>query len=336
MQMRYICILLACFAMPVFGQQDGPRVEVFGGYSYLHIDTQGVTGGSLDTLCNDLAGAGTCPPGTFHVHQSFNGWTAAAQFDATRLLGIKADFSGNYGTPIALSSQAQSFLSQHGVTGLPPKTTSYNYLFGPVAYHRAGRYKPFAHALFGANRVSTNLSTASGLGIPGLTLSDTAFAMAFGGGLDVKLSDDISLRVGQADYLFTKHDLSGGVKGIASHQNNFRASVGMVFQFGGHVTQSRQPTPQTSPGMIAIPALGVYVTSDNAGAQITEVVPNGVAARAGLRPSDIINTVNGAQIKTPLEVAAAVSGVPPGSTVRLGVIIRGLWQTETSVTLANH
>ena len=66
--------LLFCFAVSAFAQQDNPRAEVFGGYSYLHIDTQGVTGASLDTVCNNLLGAGFCPAGTFQVHPDFNGW----------------------------------------------------------------------------------------------------------------------------------------------------------------------------------------------------------------------------------------------------------------------
>jgi len=50
--MRHVCafLLLLLFASSAFSQQEYPRAEVFGGYSYLHIDTQGVTGSSLDAL----------------------------------------------------------------------------------------------------------------------------------------------------------------------------------------------------------------------------------------------------------------------------------------------
>jgi|SRR5579863_3519596 len=338
--MRHVwAFVLFCLAIPVFARQDTLRAEVFGGYSYLHIDTQGVTGTSLDSLCNELLGIGSCPAGTFRVHNNFNGWNAAAQFNATRLFGIKADFGGNYGMPITLSSQAQVFLSQLGITGLPPKARSYNYLFGPVVFQSKGRYRPFAHALFGVNSLSTNLSNVNvrGFGIPGLTLSDTAFAMAFGGGLDVKLTDHISLRAGQADYLFTKHDFSGGISGIATHQNNFRASVGVVFLFGGQTARSISQGPHrvTSTEAMQIPALGVYVAprADNAGARITEVASGGVASLAGLHPDDLIISVNGAQIKTPTELAAALSGAAPGSSVHLGYMIRGQWQSEMTVVI---
>ncbi len=65
-------------------------------------------------------------------------------------------------------------------------------------------------------------------------VSDSTFAMAFGGGLDWKAGDHILVRVAQADYLYTKHDFSFGVPGIATHQNNIRLSAGIVYVFGGH------------------------------------------------------------------------------------------------------
>ena len=129
---------------------------------------------------------------------------------------------------------------------------SYSYLFGPVLFQSNGKYTPFAHALFGQNNVGTSLSHVTGLGISGLTASDTAFAMAFGGGVDIKISERIAVRVGQVDYFYTKHDFSGGAPGIANHQNNLRASVGIVFQFGAtHVeaqprAQKAHPTAAVS------------------------------------------------------------------------------------------
>jgi hypothetical protein len=177
-------------------------------------------------------------------------------------------------------------------------------------------------------------------------------------GLDVKLTDHISLRAGQVDYLFTKHNFSGGVQGIATHQNNYRASAGVVFQFGGRPAQSpeagrreepaprkeparrKEPTSRKSTAMAVMPisplGISVETTERNTGAEITEVAPNSVAALAGIHPEDIINAVNGARITTPMELAAALSDVAPGTAVRLAYMIRGAWQTETTVVLGNH
>jgi hypothetical protein len=262
----------------------------------------------------------------------------------TRILGIKADFSGHYGTPITFSPQIQMLLQEAGITGLPPSVRSYSYLFGPVVSQNMGRYKPFAHALFGANSVGTNLSGISvgGLGIPGLTVSDTAFAMAFGGGIDVKLQNRLSLRVGQIDYLFTKHNFSFGTPGVATHQNNYRASAGIVFQFGGtHVSQTIQPRlktgqhPNVSAGAMLIPTLGVHVAFKD-GVQITDLAPNGPGSAAGLRPGDFITAVDGVPVKTPEALANALSGMGNGSKVQLRVMIRGMWQSDVTVVIDDH
>jgi opacity protein-like surface antigen len=180
--MTKICILLVlCVLLSVFSvAQEFPRVEVFGGYSYMRSWPEGAPGTNL------------------------NGWNGAMQYNTSRSIGFKADVSGHYGTPVA------------GTT-----VNSYSFLFGPVISSRvegSPGFTPFLHGLVGANRVSA--STA------GLNASDTAFAMALGGGLDVKAARRVSARLVQVDYLFTKH-------GTATHQNNIRVSAGVVFQLGG-------------------------------------------------------------------------------------------------------
>jgi len=341
--MRLIRIVVfACLAVSAFAQQKTPRAEVFGGYSFLHIDTQGITGASLDTACNDLLGVGTCPAGSFQVHRNFNGWNGALQVNVNHFFGLKADFSGHYGTPVSLSSQIQTSLAQAGIAGLPPKASSYSYLFGPVVFQNIGRYEPFAHALFGANSISTDLSgvTVGGLGIPGLTLTDTAFAMAFGGGLDIKFREHIWLRAGQLDYLFTKHDFSGGVPGIAAHQNNIRASAGVVFHLGGgriaDLPHESRPE-RVSNATLLIPSIGARVApiDNNQGARVAEIIHAGPAELAGLHVDDVINFVSGTAIRTPTDLANALASSPRG-TVRIGYLIRGQWQTEVVLILGSR
>jgi outer membrane biosynthesis protein TonB len=101
--------------------------------------------------------------------------------------------------------------------------------------------------------------------------------------------------------------------------------------------QTQGPTmPQRSRGTgIPITSLGVVVAlrEDNTGAQITEVAPHSVAELGGLHPDDTINAVNGMRIKTPMELVNALSGMAPGTKVRLGCLIRGQWQSETTLIL---
>jgi len=75
---------------------------------------------------------------------------------------------------------------------------------------------PFAHALLGAVRGSSNY----------LDISKPAvhFAVAVGGGIDVKLTDRVALRLIQADYLMTRFS--------STRQDNIRLSAGIVLRFG--------------------------------------------------------------------------------------------------------
>jgi opacity protein-like surface antigen len=133
---------------------------------------------------------------------NLNGWNASASGFFSRNLGVTADFSGSYGTPSVLAV---------GV-----KTNFYTFLFGPtVRVPNSSRLTPFAHVLFGGGRISGSAF--------GLSASSTDFTWAAGGGVDVNLSRNFAIRLGQADFLQTR--VSG------SSQNNFRYSTGIVLKF---------------------------------------------------------------------------------------------------------
>jgi len=134
---------------------------------------------------------------------NLNGWNASIAVNPNRWFGLVADFSGHYGSPFDVDTSVHSFL------------------FGPrVSYRKHGTVTPFAHALFGAThiKVTTNVAGAK------LTESDTAFALALGGGIDVKLRPSVALRLIQADYLLTRFG--------EETQNNVRLSTGFVFRWG--------------------------------------------------------------------------------------------------------
>src|SRR4249919_2407783 len=90
-----------------------------------------------------------------HLQSSYNavGWNASLTGNFKHVLGITADFSGVYNSRRTNSSV-------------------YTYTIGPVLTARLPVVQPFVHALFGG-------ATASGGGV-----SDNAFAMLIGGGLD--------------------------------------------------------------------------------------------------------------------------------------------------------
>jgi hypothetical protein len=129
---------------------------------------------------------------------SLNGWTGQGTYNFISWLGATADFGGYYGSPFSIS------------------TRDYSFLFGPTISLRVPHVTPFVHALFGVDRFHVNLVGGSG--------TDSAFASAVGGGVDIPLKGSFAIRAAQVDWLRTNH--------FSSSQNNMRFSTGVVFRFG--------------------------------------------------------------------------------------------------------
>jgi PDZ domain-containing protein len=87
------------------------------------------------------------------------------------------------------------------------------------------------------------------------------------------------------------------------------------------------PRP-TSDSSVALPSLGIVAdTRVNVGAEITGVVRDGVAEKAGLHVGDVINAVDRRPVRTATELAAKLWNRPPGSSVRLGYVFRSATST---------
>lgn len=182
------------------GGQEVPQVEIFGGYSMFHFDQQDA---------NSLAIAAGVPAGHFTINENLHGWEGAVQFNINRWLGAVADVSGHYGVPFE-------------ATGASVDGNTHNFLFGPQINFRAHKVKIFGHALFGMNHIHVNANPPL---LPA-EFSNNAFGMAFGGGIDLNVSERFALRAGQFDYVFSDHNFGNG------HQNNFRFSAGFVLNLG--------------------------------------------------------------------------------------------------------
>jgi hypothetical protein len=89
----------------------------------------------------------------------------------------------------------------------------YTFTFGPQVSLPLGRFKPYAHALFGA-ALYRELAFFGG--------SDTSFADELGGGVDVSVIPRVAWRV-QADALQTLEN--------SSLRSSLRLSTGVVFRF---------------------------------------------------------------------------------------------------------
>jgi opacity protein-like surface antigen len=119
------------------------------------------------------------------------------------------------------------------------------FMAGPkVKFRNASRVEPFVHLLAGGAHTRFEVNTTETF--PGGTFDTsfdtgaTDFAMALGGGIDVRLSDNFSLRLIQVDYapVFLK-DRSINRLGAAGaiqpftlegqRQDNLRISIGLTF-----------------------------------------------------------------------------------------------------------
>jgi opacity protein-like surface antigen len=220
-----LTVLIGSFGL---AQDATPKVQVFGGFSLAHADTGLLSGPTLD---GDLRE----PNNTFGVATNFQGWNAEGQYNFDRWVGIVADFGGRSGRPIT----GTNVTSPSGL----PNGNAYSILAGPViSYRTKSRMTPFVHALFGWDRTRLDASTITGVSSPvsSVATTYTDFAIALGGGLDVKVVRHVALRVGQVDWFHTSVNLnkfygsafsSDLFQGLATHQRNLRFSGGIVVSF---------------------------------------------------------------------------------------------------------
>lgn len=195
------------------------KVEVFAGFSNNQVDVGSTNESSLRNV--------------FKSRESLNGAEGSVVYNLNRYFGIKGDFSAHFknielntGT-IAPSGSAITNQS------IGVRTSIYNFLGGvQIKDNRkeGSRVRPFAHALVGQSLINTNIkSTDFGSGFctspgnfcTGLDATKMDLAGAFGGGLDIKATNRLSIRAFQADYNPTRLN--------NSTQHNFRFSVGIVF-----------------------------------------------------------------------------------------------------------
>ncbi|MGA7216837.1 MAG: outer membrane beta-barrel protein [Candidatus Sulfotelmatobacter sp.] len=221
----FVSIFLICSFG--FAQDTTPKVQVFAGYSLLHLDTVGMTSATIEFALLQ-------PANTLTLRTNLNGWSGEAQYNANRWFGVAADIGGEYGGPVTANSGA--------TTGVP-NGNSYSFLAGPVlTYRKKPHVTPYVHAVFGWNRASLSASTVKGPinTVPTNAENYTGFVMALGGGLDYKLTQRFSLRLAQLDWFHTSVNFnkfygnafsSDQFQGFSTHQDNLRFSTGVVVRF---------------------------------------------------------------------------------------------------------
>jgi opacity protein-like surface antigen len=206
-------VLLACSAVTTYAQQPYPKVEVFGGYSLEYL---GLPSDQLDAIKTALLDLGATNVSTSKWLKE--GFATSFTYNVTKTLGIEADVRWNRGNIV--STQIAGVSAAARFTDLPV-------LFGPrFTFKGKSAATPFVHVLFGLDHSSIGgTGSAAGQSVSVGTSSSNGFGLAAGGGLDVRVSKLIAIRVIQADYYYSRP--------YSTNLNNFALAFGAVFRFGG-------------------------------------------------------------------------------------------------------
>lgn len=206
--------MLLMFGSVAFAQDDFPKIETAPAFMYIrtspNLTNAFVVNGQTITGSNDLNCAG-------------GGGTIA--YNITSLIGIAADLGG-----------CKIFGNSYGL-GNTINGNLFTYLFGPrITYRKAGKFQPFGELNFGGTRVSLTcqsqaLSCINAAGTN--TYSKNAFALTVGGGFQIVVSKKISIRLVQAEYLYTRfgNDCALAVCNNNNNQNSFRLKSGIVLNW---------------------------------------------------------------------------------------------------------
>jgi hypothetical protein len=164
---------------------------------------------------------------------SLNGGGGSVVFNINHYLGIKMDLQGygsNTSTFVLLPSANFPTGGTANVQG-----NLFTYLFGPQIKYHGSKVQPFVHLLFGGAHSNVYGNAFKNICQPlvgacsfSKAPANNAFAMAFGGGVDIPVGHSISIRPAEIDYLFT--DFTNQFNN--AHQNNFRYSAGINFNLG--------------------------------------------------------------------------------------------------------
>jgi len=226
-QLATLATLILIFATAALGQDDYKKYEFFGGYSALHLDN--LAGDTSNAAINDVLGE----------KQTLRGFNVAAGINFHKYVGAKFDYS--------LHLREDEFTRPAGSGTVD--TTLQNFLGGIQIKNNSEdgpTLKPFGHALFGVAVQKVDVDSPqlpAVFGISDFHTNETSFAMAFGGGLDIKLNNRFDLRIVQIDWnIINRGDQQTGIVLVptpnqtvgspfvirGTRQDNLRLGIGIV------------------------------------------------------------------------------------------------------------
>jgi opacity protein-like surface antigen len=187
-----ILVLVLVIAAPGYAQTI-PEWEIFGGYSWQR---------------SNLREYFKSTPIIYSVRNkggSLNGFNVAFTENVNRWFGGTLDITGHFAAP--------------DISGVKTHQTMYTFTYGPqFSYRKRPGWTGFGNVLAGVAHASAKVTPT------GPHADDTSFAIAAGGGLDVKFRGNTAIRVLQAEYLHAN--------ALGANHNNLRISAGLILYFG--------------------------------------------------------------------------------------------------------
>ena len=199
----FLLLLVALICAPAaFAQSDYSHYEFYVGYAYERADNNAAT---FDKNGRAAFNGRTV---TFAEQKTnYNGFNAEFNQNITRHVGIVTSLTGTYNNA--------GYVDTRTGRGFGARAQRYDLLIGPRYNWRLSGITPFAHAMACVTHMRVNFDDT----LSPRRKADTAFAMAFGGGLDVHAGEHLDVRVVQVDYLPTFFN--------SEHQDNLRFSAGV-------------------------------------------------------------------------------------------------------------
>ncbi|HEY6384755.1 MAG TPA: outer membrane beta-barrel protein, partial [Candidatus Acidoferrum sp.] len=190
--------------------QDYPKIETAPAFMYIRMSPN---------LTNSFVVNGQTITGSQGINCAGGGGTIA--YNLSSLVGIAADLGG-----------CKVFSNAYGL-GNTINGNLFTYLFGPrLTFRNSSKFEPFAELNFGGTRIALSCQSSASnclTAVGGGTYSKNAFALTVGGGFQIKINKKVSLRLVQAEYLYTRF---GNGCAIAltcnnnNNQNSFRLKSG--------------------------------------------------------------------------------------------------------------
>lgn len=271
--------------------QDVPRVEVFGGYSYVNADTNGLTS-----------------------RQSANGWEASISGNIDRWFAVEGDFSGYYKT-YGLD------LASLGLGTVNVNVRDFGFMGGPRV-----NFRPvFVHALVGVDDLTGDAlglsasqdSFAAAFG--GGVQQKVAPRWAVRASADYVLTHHNIFKVIEP------------LAPTATQNNfRVSVGIVFTFG-GTHEVVSRTVRRKAGSASVGEAALlGVFGNASDNGFAVTSVRAGSAAAQAGIEPGDIVTAIDARPVHTSGDIESAIATSQTG-TIRVSFLVKGAWLTEKDV-----